>query len=195
MKITSVWSLCMAMLLANVTFGGAPQVVLAHAKLVRTSTNANGLVVTKFTEKDIIAECASKHPGVNLKDLKFMLVGDGFYVVDMATTNILCPFLYVSGGCITQAAAVACSSANSNIINLVVLDSVTAPTNGMLEADLEGSVVNKETLTRTLTGIVTTVPSAPSKIALSMALQAGSASNDCVYTGTIKANGKIIGFR
>jgi hypothetical protein len=175
----------MAMLLANVTFGGAPLALPARAKLVRTSVSSDKLFVTKISEKDIVAECASDN-AKDPKDLKFMLVGESFYVVDMVTTNLLCPFLYIGSGCITQAAAVAYSGIGSNIVHVMVVDSVTAPTNGLLEADLGGSIVYSESLV--------TVSNQPSKVTMSMTLQAGSHSNHCVYTGTIKTSGKPISF-
>ncbi|MGD0016542.1 MAG: hypothetical protein ABSC38_03370 [Verrucomicrobiia bacterium] len=184
MRMKSVWFLC-AVMLALVVVGtnGAPAPALpAKAKLVRVSESSNGLVVTKISEKDIIAECATEH-GRDPKDLQFMLVAGGFYVVDAVTTNPLCPFLYTGGGCITQVVAGGYSGKTSNTLNIVVLDSVTAPTNGMLEADIGGSSFIQET--------ITIVSNASSKVAVSMAIQVGSHSNNCVYTGTIKASGKM----
>ena len=187
MRTKSVWFLCAVMLavVAVGTNGALAQALPAHAKLVRTSEGSNGLVVTRISEKDIIAQCATAN-GRDPKDLKLMIVRDGLYVVDMVTTNPLCPFLYVGSGCIEQALAGPNSGKNSNVVNIVVVDSLTAPTNGVLEADFEGSTIYHESMNY----VSNSIP----RIALSMTIQAGSHSNNCVYTGTVKASGKLTAF-
>ena len=170
MKTIAFGILCAALLALGATVGN-DQGFPTRIKLTRTTTNANALVKTKITEKDIIARCASDH-SVDPARLKLFFVNGDLAVVDIVSSNITCLVATVTGDFAT----------NSNNLKVAAFSPFTSLGEGSLPADFVGTLC--------ITGTEFVPSNAPSAVTLKGTIQGGSVSNTAVYTGTISIGGK-----
>ena len=173
--------LCAAILAAAGTVLG--QGFQARIKLTCITTNGGAFVKTTISDKDIIARCAQDH-GVDPARLKLLFVAGGVDVVDIVTTNVLCPVATLSGDIPTNVTLVVFSGVGSNAGTVVSFTPINSLGGSLLPADFAGTLVT--TYTATLTS------NSASKVVLKGTIQAGSVSNSAVYTGTISVGGKPI---
>ncbi len=154
-------------------------------KLTGITTNAGAFVKTTITEKDIIARCASDN-SVDPARLKLLFVNGDVGVVDIVSTNMTCSILTFNGDIPTNVSLVVASGANSNSAKAIIFTPINSLAESLLPADLAGTAV----------GVYSA--SVRSNILLSATLkatvQAGSVSNNTVYTGTISIGGKPFTF-
>lgn len=172
--------LCAALLVLGAT-GRGDQGFPARITLTCTTTNANALVKTKITEKDIIARCASDH-SVDPARLKLFFVDGDVAVMDIVSSNITCLVATVNGDFATNVAALVFSGANSNNVKVAAFSPFTSLGEGSLPADFVGTLYT--------TGTEFVPSNAPSAVTLKGTIQGGSVSNTAVYTGTISIGGK-----
>jgi hypothetical protein len=179
-KAVLVGTFCAALLAASAT-NALAQAFPARIKLIRTTANANALVKTTITEKDIIARCASDQ-SVDPSRLKLFLVNGDMAVVDIVSSNITCLVATLDGDFATNVAALAFSGTNSNTVKVAAFSPFTSLGEGSLPADLVGTLY--------ITGTEVVPTNIPLTVVLKGAIQGGSVSNTAVYTGTVSIGGK-----
>lgn len=148
----------------------------ARIKLTRLTTNSNRIVETTITDKDIIAQCASKND-LDAKRLKLFQIGDDLVVVDILASNRICTVATLAGG-----------GSLSNSVQLRVFrgkmqgagcGSLNSSGEGILPRDFSG------------TFFVTWTEALPSTVvSLKGTIQDASVTNSAVYTGTLSVAGK-----
>jgi hypothetical protein len=172
--------LCAAMLAAGAgTVLG--QAFPARIKLTCTTTNSGAIVKTKITEKEIIARCA-RDASVDPARLKLLFVLGDLDVVDIVSSNVTCPVATITGDSPTNVFVAVFSGVNSNNLKALTFSAFNSLGGSLLPADLSGTLVTTYTATLVSNGVTT--------VALKGTIQAGSVSNNAVYTGTISVGGK-----
>ncbi len=180
MKAILVGMSCAAMLAAGAgTVLG--QAFPARIKFTCTTTNAGGIVKTTFTEKDIIAQCASDH-GVDASRLKLLLVDADVDVVDIVSSNVTCEVATIQGHSVTNVIVGVYTGVNSNFLKATTFTPFNSLGGSLLPADFRGTLVMTYTAVRP-SNTVTSVK-------MKGTIQGGSVSNTTVYTGTMSVSGK-----
>jgi hypothetical protein len=181
MKAIRMGMLCAAVLATAGTVLG--QAFQARLKLTSITTNAGAFVKTTITDKDIIARCAADH-GVDPARLKLVFVAGDVDVVDIVSTNVLCPVATFGGDIPTNVTLVVFSGVSSNTGMVVSFTPFNSLGGSLLPVDFSGTLV--------MTYAATIISNSASKVSLKGTIQAGSVSNNAVYTGTISVGGKPI---
>ena len=181
MKKILVGTLCAVLL--TLSMGPAPHEAFpARLKLTCTTTNAAGAFVkTSITEKDIIARCASDN-SVDPSRLRFVFINGELDVVDIVSTNLLCQILSFQGDIPTNVTLVVAANSSSNAAKVFLFSAVNSLGDGVLPADLAGSAIASYTVTLHSNVVVSAT--------LKGTIQAGSVSNNTIYTGTATVGGK-----
>lgn len=173
-------TLCAAIVAASATttFG---QAYPTRIKFTAITTNAGALVKSTITEKDIVARCASDH-SVDPSRLRLFLVNGEINVVDIVSSNVTCAIAATEGGAVTNVTVLATSGTHSNLVKVAVFTTFRSLGGGLLPADLSGTMVS----------VYSAVVHTNNQISatLKATVQAGSHSNDTVYTGTVTIGGK-----
>jgi hypothetical protein len=183
MKIKRMGVLC-ALLLAVGAITVRGQAFPARIKLTCIATNSSGLVKTQITEKSIVARCASDN-NLDPSRLKLFLVYGDLAIIDLVTSNMVCPFAVTDTDVLTNVAVFAFSGNDSNNVKAASFTSFKSPGQGMLPADFVG------TLCSTYSGSMFT--NALPNVTLKGTIQGGSVSNNAVYMGTLSIGGKAFG--
>jgi hypothetical protein len=175
--------LCAAMLTvgAGTALGQAFQ---ARIKLTCITTNNGAFVKTTITDKDIVARCAQDH-SVDPARLMLVFVAGDFAVVDIVSSNITCPVATFGGDIPTNVTLVVFSGVSSNAGKVASFTPFNSLGGSLLPADFSGTLV--ATYTATITS------NSASKVLLKGTIQAGSVSNNAIFTGTISVGGKPFG--
>jgi hypothetical protein len=181
-KAIRMGMLCAAILAvgAGTVLGQAFQ---TRIKLTCITTNGGAFVKTTITDKDIIARCAQDH-GVDPARLKLLFVYGNVAVVDMVTTNILCPVATIEGDIPTNVTLVVFSGVNSNSAKAASFTPFNSLGGSLLPADFAGTAAS--------TYSATSVSNFPTSVMLKGTIQGASKSNETIYTGTMTVSGKPI---
>ena len=180
MKSNRVCVLCVLLLAVGAVMVHG-QAYPVRIKLTCITTNSTGLVKTLITEKNIVARCASDN-SLDPSRLKLFLVAGDLAVIDLVTSNVVCPFATTGGDIPTNVFLIVFSGANSNSVKAASFTPFNSPGEGVLPTDFSG------TLLSTYSGPVTT--NALPTLALKGAIQGGSVTNHAIYTGTMTVSGK-----
>ena len=185
MKRILVGTLCVVALALSVASGSNPQAYPARVKLTCTTTNASGFVKTTITEKTIISRCATDN-SVDPARLRLYFVGGELAVVDVVSTNLLCEILDFEGDIPTNVTLIVASNSSSNAAKVLIFSAVNSLGEGALPADFTGTTIASYSMTLHSNVVM--------GAALKANIQAGSVSNNAIYTGTITIGGKPVTF-
>ena len=183
MKVKRIGVLCVLLLVVG-TMTVRGQAYPVRIKLTGITTNSSGLVKTKITEKDIVARCASDN-SLDPSRLKLFFVFGDLAVIDMVTSNVVCPFAITDADFPTNVLIVAFSGVNSNSAQAASFMSFNSPGEGMLPTDFVGTLCSTYSGSMPSNGVPT--------ITLKGTVQGGSVTNHTVYIGTLTISGKPFG--
>ena len=179
MKTIRMGILCAAVLAAGMgTVLG--QAYPARIKLTCTTTNGGAIVKTTITEKNIIAACATDH-AVDPSRLRLFVVDGDVLVVDIVSSNVTCAVATLTGTS-TNVVVGVYSGVNSNKLKAVVYSPFNSLGGALLPPDLLGTLVTTLSATFPSNDVAT--------VTFKGTIQAGSVSNNAVYTGTLTTGGK-----
>lgn len=183
MSANRVGVLCVLLLMV----GAVPlrgQAFPARIKLTRITTNSNGLVTSKITEKSIVARCANDN-SLNRSRLKLFFIAGDFDVVDTVTSNIAYSVATLGGECPTNVIIAVFSGTESNRAKIASFTPFNSTGEGVLPADFAGTLCATYSASLSSNGVST--------MRLKGKLQGGSVTNNAVYIGTVSIGGKPFG--
>jgi hypothetical protein len=183
-----VKAFCMGVLCAAVVAAGAWAApagelgYLTHLNLTCMTTNGATIVKTKITDKDIVAQCASDE-SVDPARLRLLFVVGDLAVVDIVTSNVTCEVATMNGDTPTNVIVGVYVGATSNKVKVVSFSLFNSlGGSSLVPADMAGTMV--------ATSGGTVGGRALSNVTLKATIQAGSVTNNAVYTGTMSIGGK-----
>jgi hypothetical protein len=150
-------------------------------KLICTTTNANALVKTVITEKDIIARCAT-YNSVAPARLRLLFVAGEVDVVDIVSSNVTCAVATFNEDFPTNVTLFVAVGTNSNVVKAATFTPFNSLDGSLLPTDLSATMVSSYSASMHSNSIVSAT--------LKGTIQGGSVSNNTIYTGTVTIGGK-----
>ncbi|HUJ08983.1 MAG TPA: hypothetical protein VL171_03080 [Verrucomicrobiae bacterium] len=155
-----------------------------HIRLTCITTNSSGLLRTEITQRSIVNQCASDN-SLDPSRLKLFFVLGHLAVIDMVTSNVVCPFATFAEDCPPDVTVLFPINDSSNKVRAAWFTPLSSDGDGLLPADFAGTVFGTFSSSMTSNSLAT--------LKLKGKIQGGSVTNNAVYFGTLSISGKPFG--